>query len=529
MFKLIIVDDEEIAREGLSQFIEWKQLGFELVQCFADGKEAIDYLKNHSVDVVLTDIDMVDISGLDLSKYIYENVPNVKTVIISGHKNFEYAKAAIKYNVEYYLTKPIDMSEIRKVFVELKKSLLDLKRIQNENKEKSERYQKLLPILKEQFLLYILTGSIRDEDELNSRLQAIGLPAYSDLSYSCIIDVEINNIHKEHNGRFKSSLQRIFQDNRNNVHYLSFYYSQNLMKILAISSKTEKSSMKENINHFLNEIKQSIHQNFEIELSLEKGPIYNDLFELSRTMRLHTTSYNNGLKVEEKSQIDLKEYRQFMYKYKRFIPLLINGEQEKIKENLNVIFEEIEPFPITDIQRLITDLFVMITQSFAEYGIDIFTNKNETLSYHDILEMDDVDEIRNWSNHCLDQLMKDYLESQDSETNQIISKAMDYIQSRYYEDISLDDVADYIYLNPVYFSRLFKDYTGRNFSEYLRTMRVEKAIELLEENKYKVYEISNKVGYKSSKYFSRVFKQHTGFSPQEYSYKVLNSVDTISR
>src|SRR5690625_7779018 len=99
------------------------------------------------------------------------------------------------------------------------------------------------------------------------------------------------------------------------------------MKILAISSKTEKSSMKENINHFLNEIKQSIHQNFEIELSLEKGPIYNDLFELSRTMRLHTTSYNNVLMDKEKSQINLKVYIQYMYKNKLFIPFLFNGDQ----------------------------------------------------------------------------------------------------------------------------------------------------------------------------------------------------------
>jgi len=123
MYDLIIIDDENIIRKGLEELIDWKSIGFRIVATFEDGKEAIEFLKNHHVDVVLTDIRMAEVSGLDVAKYVHDHKPGTKTVIISGYKEFEYAKKAIDYGVEYFLLKPTKFNEFYHTFSELKKSL----------------------------------------------------------------------------------------------------------------------------------------------------------------------------------------------------------------------------------------------------------------------------------------------------------------------------------------------------------------------------------------------------------------------
>lgn len=117
MFKFIIVDDEKIIRSGLAKSFDWSSIGFEPVEQFEDGKEAIEYLKNNAVDVVLTDVRMYEVSGIELAKYVFDNHPQTKVVIISGYKEFNYAQEAMRYGVCDYLLKPLDREEIRKVFL----------------------------------------------------------------------------------------------------------------------------------------------------------------------------------------------------------------------------------------------------------------------------------------------------------------------------------------------------------------------------------------------------------------------------
>lgn len=123
MFEAIVVDDERIIRTGISSFINNNDTGFEVIHTFKDGAEAIEYLKDRDAALVITDIKMVDISGIELAKFIYETKPYIKVMLLSGYTEFEYAKAAMKYNVEDYLTKPTDFSELAKALFKIRESL----------------------------------------------------------------------------------------------------------------------------------------------------------------------------------------------------------------------------------------------------------------------------------------------------------------------------------------------------------------------------------------------------------------------
>lgn len=125
MFEAIVVDDEQRIRAGISSFINNNDTGFEVIHTFKDGAEAVEHLKTNDVDLVISDIKMVDVSGIELAKYIYENKPHIKVVLLSGYAEFEYAKAALKYNVEDYLTKPTDFGELTKTLLKIKDILED--------------------------------------------------------------------------------------------------------------------------------------------------------------------------------------------------------------------------------------------------------------------------------------------------------------------------------------------------------------------------------------------------------------------
>lgn len=123
MFEAIVVDDELTIRKGISSFINNTDTGFEVLDTFKDGNEVIDFLADHKVDLIISDIKMVHVSGIELAKYVFENKPEIKMVLLSGYEEFEYARAAIRYNVKNYITKPTDFNELRNILLGIKDSL----------------------------------------------------------------------------------------------------------------------------------------------------------------------------------------------------------------------------------------------------------------------------------------------------------------------------------------------------------------------------------------------------------------------
>lgn len=123
MHTLAIVDDEILIRKGLSSIIDWKEIGFDLVGCFEDGKDVLDYLETHPLDVILCDICMLNVSGLEVAKYIYEKKLPTEVFLLSAHKEFELAKKAIQYQVSDYILKPTNIDEVRQKFINLKVKL----------------------------------------------------------------------------------------------------------------------------------------------------------------------------------------------------------------------------------------------------------------------------------------------------------------------------------------------------------------------------------------------------------------------
>lgn len=123
MFRLVIVEDEEIIRSSMARFIPWTEWGFDVSGLFGDGQSAIDYIEKHGADVVLTDVIMYDVSGIDLAQWVHTHTPDTRVVILSGYQDFHFAQEAMAYGVRNYLLKPIDIDELEQTFAKIREEL----------------------------------------------------------------------------------------------------------------------------------------------------------------------------------------------------------------------------------------------------------------------------------------------------------------------------------------------------------------------------------------------------------------------
>ena len=177
MYKVLLVDDEILIREAIRENIHWKEMGFELIADCENGREAMEVIRNNPPDLVLTDICMPYVDGIELARYIHENCPDTRTVIISGYDEFEYAKQAVRYQVMEYILKPVTPAELTEVLEKARASL-------DETRAKSETLKKLKgayrvnkPLLRGRFLNSLLRGDERPEDlEEKMRELDISLP-----------------------------------------------------------------------------------------------------------------------------------------------------------------------------------------------------------------------------------------------------------------------------------------------------------------------------------------------------------------
>lgn len=524
MYKLIITDDEETIRNGLSKYINWEELGYELVACFDDGSLILEYIKEHTADVILTDIKMLEVSGLEVAKYVYNNQPNIKVVIISGHKEFEYAKKAIEYNVQYFLTKPTDFEEINSVFSKLKVALDKVRENEKQIKADRERFEEILPLLKEQFLNELIMGILKDRDEIEKRIK-LGEFKSGIIEDRCVvIDFQIKDYDKFIENDWEYGKDGLYSAVRNyltleqeGINFFPLFKGENRIKILAfLKIKIEEDKIERLLGSMLEDLLTSMNEFFKFNSIFEIEGIYESIFDYAE--KIKTNADSNNYKA------DYYNYRD--EKLKILISSIKLGDYQETAKIMDSFLDELkkERFSIQkeEVTKLFTDIFknVEMEESFSNLVDGNLSVRNAI--FKAISVTNNIEELRGETKDQIFKIKRNVEASSNKSHDIIIKQAKEYIIKNFHRDISLNDVAEHVFISPVYFSRLFKQSVGEYFSDYLIRLRMNKAIELLKERKYKIYEISQMVGYQSNKYFARLFKQYTGYTQKEYCRNVLN-------
>lgn len=538
LYKLLIVDDEIIICNGLKSF-PWEKLGYQVVGTASDGKEALVIFGKSHVDVVISDIKMPIMDGLELSRIISCDYPECKIILLTGHKDFEYAKSAIHFGIYEYIIKPVDIDELEQLMLALKTHL------DNEyaNSQVLAGYEKKLrgslPYAIKYFLKELVEGKISNYEEIDEKLNLLEI-SINKFYYACI-NIQICNEHTT--GSSDTSLDTVHC-----FELISEYLIMTGFNYMFIKGESElivilNFDLEDNIStyEYLTNYINTFHDNIGNEtckFCIGVGNIYNNVLMLP-------SSYLQASLALKRRFFDNKTFIYYSWKEKSALPTGITEYPFDIEKRiLNAILIGDRNLCESSLKAFNDNYSVYLNQMDSDQVKNNYFRLLNTLSIElnklsislcGILKINssisDFINSKNTLKSLQDSIIKAIYAATDSiiensnkiktSSYSVISQAIKYIEEHYNEKITLNAIASIVHFNPSYFSIQFKKETTKNFIDYLRSYRIEQAKEFLKSNELKIYEISSMVGYQDPKYFIETFKCLCGVTPLEYKQRII--------
>ena len=520
MYKLVIADDEKIIREGLTHRIDWKALGFELVEAFSDGEEIIEYLDSMPVDVVLTDIMMTHINGIDVARYVKESELPCKVVFISGHKEFELALSAIKYGVEDYILKPSKTEEIKTVFHKIRQEL-DLKARDMEQQNRIKGYwEEMYPIMVDKFIGNLIMGALEDRKDIERRMSLWYPEVDVTLCPCAIADIEIReyetflkvkwNYSSEQFDAAVNNFIRIFKGNG----YFHVIYKQRekirlflILNEYGVSEEENELLSKNQINRFAEEFGEIFH----IETVVGGYKIFRNIYEVMESqeniIRMSTRQEDAELYLQEQKKLIMTN--------------ILSGNIGSAQKIMSHLLKNLGTEDMRYRLNFVVNIFSCISDLLRENNPQLFHMISPFIDYRNILNMTTASELKLYCDKVFNAMKSIEGMGNQFDNNVLVNQVKDYVNKHIYEDMTLENVANEHFITNVYLSRIFKKQTGETFLQYVTRKKMEKAVEMLHNPEYLVYQIGESLGYKTSRYFSKLFYNHVGYYPSQYRKEVL--------
>ena len=534
MFKLLIVDDEPLVQVGVKSMINWGDYEIEVIGTVSNGKKALDIIESNLPDIVITDIKMPIMDGLELAKYCMENFENSPVfIILTSYEEFELAKRAIKYNVIDYLIKlELDANILQEA---IKKALMQIKKRNDEKGISSEQYEEVLMthIFEEKFFVKLLYNSFENEEQLNMQLRDLKLDLYGDKFLACFCEIYTDNEEVLSNEQILNQYictLNMFKEIA--AKYLKCFILSLDYKHFAVICCFEKSG-DENINELvfssLEKVCLMIYKYYNVQIKIGVGNSYDKLQSVSISFEEARYCYNS--RISEGDIILYSEFKKSKYSNDTFDLYFYKDDFMKAFEEYNAealymifskIIKNLNEDPAKYLQALDCACNILYICINLLHDGEVCINEifsTETDGYKSIYQKKNVEQIISWITLLRDRLCEYMEERKKTYTNNTINHVKKYINEHINEKLSLNEIASIYSISPSYLSALFKKYCNIGFSEYITQMKINKAKELLLKENYKVYEVSDMLGFESAFYFSKVFKKVTGYSPKEYTQK----------
>lgn len=504
MLRLMIVDDEQIIREALSQLIDYESIGYELIATAKNGMEAYDIICDDYPDVVITDIRMPILNGLDLIERSIKSDSHITFILLSGYNDFEYAKQAMKYGVRYYLLKPTDKNELIESLVSIRKE-----RLQEEDSRKLQQQDFLRSLhfpLEQSFIMEALEH--QDSFPAVFRKYQVLLALPKNCIYACICSFVEEGYIKS----FICDVRKILEASKVPMQFSIVYVKNTAVFIfpaftLAIQERIESAITR------LRYPGQSV--TFEAEFlhrdSAEK--LFQEIIQkISRFERI--LLFSEGGDVHE-----IRNHIASPWMIRRLENSITTAEDiVQAAELIDSVF--MDSIPLSTARNLALGLFLQIGPEQEKLPVDAACD-----FFRRLYSCDTVSGIR--------ELLRVVLVRKDGscgthKTGSNIALLKAYIREHLYsENLSLKWLAEnYLFVSVGYLSKQFVKEEGMRFSDYLNKERMEEAIRLMTYYQNdNVKHIARQVGFGSNpQYFSQVFKRYTGFPPTEYIEKLKNKI-----
>lgn len=541
MLKIFLAEDEVVVRETIKRMIPWEELGFELVGEAADGEMALPLLIRQQPDLLITDIKMPFMDGLTLARLAKKEIPGLKVVILSGYDDFNYAKQAIGIGVEDYLLKPITKNALIERLSEIR-SRYEHEKTQKEYYEKFQREMQAYEKNSSRDFFEALVGGSMDMMEVYKRAEKLGLDivaeAYNVLIFTMNCDEDFSGQRDEYSSWEAESLELL--ENFFAGHSSAMLFRSNIFSY-GVLLKGQRETIEENTRACVDEIRKILsRQDGRREWFLAVGQSVDRLSQIQKSYHTASRAFaqrylydENILYYDEMETMEhpggQAETEDNAYLQKVDVnalnpailqKFLSNGLQEETENFVKDYFYAIGQEPM---ESLVFRNYVILNVRFSVIsfikGLGCDTNEMESADTEEVLAESgkNMESAIAYAKKMISQAIEIRDQNSGNKNRSILKTAVDFIDSHYMdEEISLNTVANVANVSSNHFSALFSQNMGQTFIEYLTTLRMNKAKELLRCTGMRSSEIAGEIGYKDAHYFSYLFKKTQGMTPSDY-------------
>lgn len=534
MIKVFLVEDEIVVRNGIKKQIDWEAEGLLFVGEASDGELAYQMIQSLKPDILITDIKMPFMDGLQLSKLVKKEMPFIKIIILSGHNEFEFAKEAISIGITSYLLKPIGSVELLDEVVRVR-NIIYQEQIEKKNLE-SYKLELMVnkKIKRQKFFCDLLSKNVPIPEllEMAEKLNIDLIARRYNIVLGNIFIKEEYSTRQEDMAHIIHEITSRIEKNKNII-----IFDRDNDGIAYLIKGSDHDEMQQEINKITMCFKDILKDFTNVQYFIGIGLEVNRLSELNKCFDYASKAFSCRYFVEKDQVIDsnnMNEYRIVKHlgidinnldinKFDKTMveSFLRTGLHEEVRHFLREYFNNIGEYNIKSFilyEYVILDLYFSCISIIEELGYDSNLlvhscgNPQSILSSHFTQE-----QAINYLEKVFQTVIEYRIKSTAKKYTNILQNAKKYINENIAsEDISLNTVANQVNVSPSYFSTIFSQETGQNFVEYLTDVRMKKAKELLRCSSMKSSEIGYAVGYKDPHYFSFIFKKTQGVTPIEY-------------
>jgi two-component system response regulator YesN len=521
MKKIVVVDDEIIVREGIRNRVDWQEEGFVYCGDAEDGEIALPLIERTMPDIVITDIKMPFMDGLQLSKLLRHKMPAIKIIIMSGHDEFEYAREAIRIGITEYCLKPVSSSDLLQTLHAVSKQIDSERKKQQEIEALQLDQQRTAVVSKEKLLHDLCCGSISAAEAMEActycQIDLIS-PYYKVL----VTELDSRDSTAVHG---PSELEHALQTFKQFMTELGvqLHFQKNKKEWVWIL----KSDQEETLHALVETIKQrkiSIEAASHCRLNIGVGSTKARIQDISHSFMEADEELTYAHMVKKYQLIQIRggtnSLTDFEFDRNQLLDFLKIGTLSKVKDFTTQYAADLEAMDWS--HSFYGYYFLMdITVTSASWLKMLSVQHEEVIEAIENYQKK-IPQIRAWSEALsfIETIVGISIQFRihiKETSSSVVQKAKDYIHVHYDRpEMSLQAVASYVNMSSSYFSTLFSQETGQTFIDYLTQTRMKKAMELLKSSNAKSYEIAYQVGYSDANYFSNLFKKVTGMTTKSF-------------
>lgn len=540
MYRLVVVDDNPLDRNGILNTVDWEGMGIQVVASYSNGRQVIENVEKDNPHILLSDIAMPVMNGIEMVRILRNRGLDIKTIFMSCHDEFDFAKSAVNLDVESYVLKPIVAEELREAIEKVLDKRRSQELINNEKAEMLSFIQRSLPLFTDQFFRELVIGSLTEPEDIRQRGEFLKInPPADSLVQVAFLRLSGNSSTKGQ-GDIKNSyldmcaVLKLFKEYAGEairIHTVQLALTDYVVVAILSPNSTQnrESLLLECVVSVKDRLKEEYGLSAAIGLSLESDQGYGEVNVLFKQARLALESrfYSDEDRIVAYAEIADRELQPFEEQvnlqdlYSELKELLLEGNEGRVEAFIGKYLAAMDrgfsesyvksfAFSVANILQI---LLIENHESFSNvFGDDI-------MIWSKLSQFNTIRDIRRWLFNIVNSVVGYLHSGSKGQYARMVEDIKTLVKKRYHEQLTVNDIAKALYLSLSHANNIFKKMEDKTIFDYLLECRMEAAMRLLRDPDSRVYAVSEQVGYSNKSHFCLVFKKTTGLSPMEYKNK----------